>query len=214
MEDREKSIVVTNNSVSQALFFKKISDSLAGSKIYNTVTQHSPIDEIRKMAEEVRGKGVKFFVSVGGGSVIDSVKVLRSLVDMQISQIAIPTTLSAAEFSHIAGYTENGEKKGIRDKKLAPKYVILDPEVTLETPTDLWRSTGIRAIDHAVESTLGDRVLDIRVQMARMASPHASPCRKSSDIIRPIHQKGWPNWRHCSRGKMTVPGPCRSCQAG
>ncbi len=168
-ENLKDAVIVTSKSVSQNDFFKKASELLGDSRIYNTITQHSPIEEIDSIASDVREKGIKFIISVGGGSVIDASKVLRSKVGVQIPQIAVPTTLSAAEFSHIAGYTENGEKKGIRDKALVPRYIFLDPNATLETPTALWRSTGIRAIDHAIEATLGDGLTDLRVSFSRMA---------------------------------------------
>ncbi len=168
-ERLKDTVIVTNNSVSQNGFFKKTSEMLAESRVYNTITQHSPVEEIDSIANDIHGKSVKFIVSVGGGSVIDASKVLRSKIGIQIPQIAVPTTLSAAEFSHIAGYTENGEKKGIRDKALVPRYIFLDPNATLETPTALWRSTGIRAIDHAIEATLGDGLIDLRVSFSTMA---------------------------------------------
>ena len=45
-------------------------------------------------------------VSWIGGGVIDAAKVLRYYYSIDAQQIAIPTTLSAAEFSHIAGLEE------------------------------------------------------------------------------------------------------------
>jgi len=35
---------------------------------------------------------------------------------------------------------------------LAPDIVILDPQVTRQTPPRLWFSTGMRALDHALET--------------------------------------------------------------
>ncbi|CAN0587952.1 unnamed protein product, partial [Laminaria digitata] len=35
---------------------------------------------------------------------------------------------------------------------VGPATVILDPAITLHTPMDLWLSTGVRALDHAVET--------------------------------------------------------------
>ena len=168
--DRLKdSVITTSNSVSQNAFFKNAADELSESRIFNNISQHSPIEEIESIANEIRGSNVKFIVSIGGGSVIDSTKVIRSKVETSITQVAIPTTLSAAEFSHIAGYSENGEKKGIRAKELVPKYIFLDPNATLETPTALWRSTGIRSIDHAIEATLGDGFVDLRANLSKIS---------------------------------------------
>jgi len=61
--------------------------------------------------------------------------------------------LSGAEFTAIAGVTDlaRNVKEGYAHPDLAPLVVILDPRVTVHTPAELWLSTGIRAVDHAVE---------------------------------------------------------------
>ena len=71
-----------------------------------------------------------------------------------LRQIIVPTTLSAAEFSIIGGATDR--KRQVKDlymnKTICGQMVILDPALTVHTPEWLWLSTGIRAVDHAVES--------------------------------------------------------------
>ena len=42
-------------------------------------------------------------------------------------------------------------KTGCADPELAPHVIIYDSKFALETPQTLWLSTGIRALDHAVE---------------------------------------------------------------
>src|SRR5205823_999777 len=60
-----------------------------------------------------------------------------------------------AELAAGAGYTnEAGDKAGMRDPRLLVETVIYDAELTLATPMELWLSTGIRALDHAVEGFL------------------------------------------------------------
>lgn len=70
-----------------------------------------------------------------------------------IRQIAIPTTLSGAEFSNNAGVlnTEVAAKEGYRASNLCPRSVIYDPALSLHTPEWLWLSTAIRSLDHAIE---------------------------------------------------------------
>jgi maleylacetate reductase len=65
----------------------------------------------------------------------------------------ISTTLSAGEFSALAGCTDTakGMKENFLHPQASPRSVILDPALTLHTPEWLWLSTGIRAVDHAVE---------------------------------------------------------------
>ncbi|HUZ11645.1 MAG TPA: iron-containing alcohol dehydrogenase, partial [Caulobacteraceae bacterium] len=67
--------------------------------------------------------------------------------------IAVPTTLSAAEFTPFAGVTDTVRhaKEGYGHPLFVPRAVILDPAMTLETPARLWFSTGIKAVDHCVE---------------------------------------------------------------
>jgi maleylacetate reductase len=74
-----------------------------------------------------------------------------------VRTVSIPTTLSAGEFSSFAGCTDTQTADGVKRKEsyasasMIPEAVILDPAVSLPTPEWLWLSTGIRAVDHAVE---------------------------------------------------------------
>jgi alcohol dehydrogenase class IV len=99
-------------------------------------------------------------VSFGGGSAIDAAKIISvRLADgsRALPHVAIPTTLSVAELAAGAGFTnEAGDKAGMRNPMLLVETVIYDAELTLATPMELWLSTGIRALDHAVEGFLAD----------------------------------------------------------
>jgi alcohol dehydrogenase class IV len=72
----------------------------------------------------------------------------------QIPHIAVSTTLSAGEFTSIIGITDTDRK--VKDlyitRTLVPNVVVLDPELAVHTPRDLWASTGMRSVDHAVEA--------------------------------------------------------------
>jgi maleylacetate reductase len=62
-----------------------------------------------------------------------------------------------AELAAGAGFTDDtGTKAGMREPGLMPRAVIYDPSVTLGTPMELWLSTGIRALDHAVEGFMAE----------------------------------------------------------
>ena len=66
---------------------------------------------------------------------------------------AVPKTLSAAEFTATTGITDvqRKVKLSFAHPRMAPIAAILDPAATLETPLELMLSTGMRAMDHAVE---------------------------------------------------------------
>lgn len=72
----------------------------------------------------------------------------------RVRQIAVPTTLSGGEFGMSAGCTDTrrGIKQAFRHPLHVPQVVVLDPRLARHTPTDLWLSSGVRAIDHAVET--------------------------------------------------------------
>lgn len=71
-----------------------------------------------------------------------------------IRSVDIPTTLSAGEFTPFAGCTDTVRhvKESFGHPLMMPLAVILDPAVTIHTPEWLFLSTGIRALDHAVEN--------------------------------------------------------------
>jgi len=143
---------------------------------------HSPRDAVVGCANEAREAGADLLVTIGGGSVTDGGKAVtlclehgltapsemepfRTIVrDGQrefpayrgptVPQIAVPTTLSGGEFNARAGITDPKLKlkQSYMHEALIPETVILDPEATVHTPEWLWLSTGIRAVDHAVET--------------------------------------------------------------
>lgn len=75
-------------------------------------------------------------------------------VGPDVRVICVPTTLSGGEFNALSGATDETvmHKQGYEHRNMAPIAVVLDPELTLHTPEWLWFSTGVRAVDHAVET--------------------------------------------------------------
>lgn len=71
-----------------------------------------------------------------------------------VRQIAVPTTLSGGEFHQSGGSNDPVKKlkQSIRHPLMIPRTVVFDPVLTRHTPLGLWLSTGMRAVDHAVES--------------------------------------------------------------
>jgi alcohol dehydrogenase class IV len=128
------------------------------------VAQHAPMTQVDDGARGAGKSQVDGVVSFGGGSSIDAAKMIAvKLADSKgdsgrgLPHIAVPTTLSVAELAAGAGYTDaGGNKAGMRDPRLLPDAVIYDADLTLATPMALWLSTGIRALDHAVEGFLAE----------------------------------------------------------
>lgn len=123
---------------------------------FTDIGQHAPVEGVHKGLQKYEDSGADCIVSVGGGSPIDATKAMSYYANEKnhafITHIAIPTTLSAAEFTPMAGFTKDGKKTGVSDPNLPPTAVILDAEHALATPMKLWLTTGMRALDHAVET--------------------------------------------------------------
>jgi len=143
---------------------------------------HTPRPDVVAAANAARDAKADALLSIGGGSVTDAAKMVglclgngisdpqhldalraHTTVDGQtvrpavkappIRSIAVPTTLSAGEFTAFAGCTDplRHVKESYGHPLMMPRAVILDPALTLHTPEWLFLSTGIRAVDHAVE---------------------------------------------------------------
>src|SRR5580704_8848150 len=89
----------------------------------------------------------------------------------QVRSITIPTTLSAGEYTASAGCTDTARnvKESYSHPLMMAKSVVLDPAATTHTPEWLFLSTGIRAVDHAVE----DICSPLCQPMSEGASVHA-----------------------------------------
>jgi maleylacetate reductase len=152
---------------------RRLQDRLVG--VCNRMASHSPLDQAVDAASEARQARADLILTVGGGSVTDGGKLVvlclaNDVTDMEtlrrysrlgdlesatptIRQIAVPTTLSGGEFNVTAGGTDpvRHMKQTYAHPLMVPRAVILDPALTRHTPEWLWLSTGIRAVDHAVE---------------------------------------------------------------
>ena len=143
---------------------------------------HTPRLDVVAAANAARDAGADLLVTLGGGSVTDAAKMVGLCLGNGVTEpqqldgyrariaadgttrrpevkppgvrmIAIPTTLSAGEFSAGAGCTDTLRhvKESYSHPLMIPRTVILDPDASVHTPEWLFLSTGIRAVDHAVE---------------------------------------------------------------
>ena len=150
--------------------------------VFDKLSAHVPRADVIAATQMARGVDADLIVTIGGGSPTDAAKAITlclandiaeeadierlltkadpsgapitpALNPPDVPQISIPTTLSAGEFSAIAGVKNEatGTKEMLRHPGMMPRVVILDPKVARHTPEWLFLSTGIRAVDHCVE---------------------------------------------------------------
>jgi alcohol dehydrogenase class IV len=158
--EKSKAFIITGSSLATKTPLVKQVEQLLGSKhagTFSKIGQHAPVAQLDEATEIVqKDDSIDTVISIGGGSPIDSAKAISYRLHERsgkwLYHIAIPTTLSASECTMMAGYTESdGVKTGVRAKELVPHVVVYDAQFALQTPERLWTSTGLRAIDHAIE---------------------------------------------------------------
>lgn len=71
--------------------------------------------------------------------------------------ICIPTSLSGGEYSDWAGVTRDSDHQKFQFSAplKGPRLIILDAELALATPSGVWLASGVRSIDHCVETFCG-----------------------------------------------------------
>ena len=154
----DRAFVITGRSLNEKTDLVRRVEVLLGEGHAGThvgMGEHTPGSAVELAAGEAEAAGADLLVSVGGGSVVDGTKAVARQLGYP-AQVAVPTTLSGAEWAHRVGVTDEaaGKKSGFADPATVPPVVILDPGMTVSTPERLWLSTGIRALDHAVEGFL------------------------------------------------------------
>jgi maleylacetate reductase len=136
--------------------------------------EHSPLESVIACVDAARRASPDLLVTIGGGSVIDTAKIVQlaltheirtidqllerankpTLGPSRIRQVMVPTTLSGSEFTNGAGSLDQRKKLkvGFSCSDMCAHTIVLDPALSLHTPEKLWYSTAVRSIDHAVES--------------------------------------------------------------
>jgi maleylacetate reductase len=147
---------------------------------FAAIGAHSPAGDAIDAAAQARDARADLLVAVGGGSVVDATKAIQlclwhgirtpDAMDAHVARmekgeelpmpsdpiraVSVTTTLSASEFTPICGITNSRTRTKVllTHRLFPPRSVILDPSATLMTPDWLLFCTGIRAVDHAVET--------------------------------------------------------------
>lgn len=122
------------------------------------------------LINQLQGRQVRGFLAVGGGLVIDTMKLValglatglsaHDLVDASIetrgdvaATIAAPTTAgSGAERTPFAVVYSDGVKYSVDDPRLLPQTAIIDPTLLSSVPKPVAAAAGLDALAHCVES--------------------------------------------------------------
>lgn len=170
----KKALIVTDKVMIQLGNCAKVETALKNQGIDYTIYSEivgEPTDTMIENGLKVyKENGCDFLVALGGGSPIDSMKAIGSLVvnggnisdymgkviDVEMPPlVAIPTTAGtgseATQFTIITD-TKKDIKMLLKGKVLMPKLAIIDPQFTMTAPPKITAATGLDALCHAVEA--------------------------------------------------------------
>lgn len=138
--------------------------------MYDDVAADPPTLRVKEAIEAARNHKADGVIGFGGGSSMDTAKLVavlmnsdQSLEDIygmdqvtgaRMPLVLLPTTAgTGSEVTPISVVTsEADEKIGIVDNHLYPDMAVLDPQLTLGLPRHVTAATGIDAMVHAIEA--------------------------------------------------------------
>ena len=170
----KKAMIVTDKVMIDLGNCAKVEEALKSQGIEYTIYSEiagEPTDVmIEKGLAQYHAEACDFLVALGGGSPIDSMKAIGSLVknggnisdymgkviDVEMPpMVAIPTTAGtgseATQFTIITD-TKKDIKMLLKGKVLIPTLSIIDPQFTMTAPPKITAATGLDALCHAVEA--------------------------------------------------------------
>ena len=170
----KKAMIVTDKVMIELGNCAKVENALKSQNVEYTIYSEiagEPTDTmIAKGLEQYKAEGCDFLVALGGGSPIDSMKAIGSLVknggnisdymgkviDVEMPpMVAIPTTAGtgseATQFTIITD-TKKDIKMLLKGKCLIPSLAVIDPQFTMTAPPKITAATGLDALCHAVEA--------------------------------------------------------------
>ena len=167
-------LLVTDKGVRGAGLTRVVEAGLAAAGlsliVFDDVVADPPSHVIETAAALCRDEAVDLVVSIGGGSALDTAKLVAYLAKTpdrlddiygvglakgaRLPLILVPTTAgTGSEVTPISIVTTpSTEKKGVVSPRLIPDWAILDPELTLGLPPPVTAATGIDAMVHAIEA--------------------------------------------------------------
>ncbi len=175
-----KVLVLTDFGVSATGVPKRISELVSSQgfsvDLIDSVPREPYSGEVDLLASEARNKGFEYIIGIGGGSVLDTAKLLSILLVKQsetvesllekgipgggLPTIMVPTTAgtgSEATPIAIVALKEKKLKVGIVSAFIVPKSVILDPSCTVGLPQEWTACTGVDALCHLLECYISKR---------------------------------------------------------
>lgn len=121
-----------------------------GVGIFDDARMHVPVGTVARAVEEAARLNADCCVAIGGGSTVGLGKGIA--LERNLPIVAIPTTYAGSEMTPVWGLTADKAKKTGKDRRVLPRSVVYDPELTTSLPIAVSAASGLNAIAHAVEA--------------------------------------------------------------
>jgi alcohol dehydrogenase class IV len=132
--------------------------------VFTDVHPHVPVAVAEAARAAVARYDADAVLSIGGGSTTGTAKAIALTTGLPI--VAVPTTYAGSEVTPVWGLTEDGRKTTGTDRRVLPRVVVYDPELTVTLPPALSAVSGLNAIAHCVEAFWGPRANPVTSLMA------------------------------------------------
>jgi alcohol dehydrogenase len=145
----------------------RIEQLVAGRELHvlEDVTPNPDRAHVEKQRMQLASLGIGEVVAIGGGSVLDTGKILASALGVRV--LCVPTTAgTGSEVTPFATVWDHAAKKKLSTDVRHPDVALLDPELTLTLPEEVTLSTGLDALTQAFESTWSRRANPVSTAFA------------------------------------------------
>jgi alcohol dehydrogenase class IV len=151
--------------------FQSLPDQGIEIKIFTGIEQEPSFGDLERVVEIAKEFGADGIAGIGGGSVLDTAKLLAVMLkgDQSIKEVTginlikgrttflacIPTTSgTGSEVSPNAIFydEESNSKQGVISPHLVPDAAYIDPELTISLPSAETAATGMDALTHCIEA--------------------------------------------------------------
>ena len=167
--------LITEGSILQALGIRERVQALLADRdlsIYEGVQPNPQVGQAQAAVEFARAHGAEAVLGIGGGSALDTAKVVaaclpndgevlpllkgrRALESPSLPTVMVPTTAgTGSEVTRWATLWDLPAKRkhSLEGPGMYPAHAVLDPELTRTVPPYVTATTGMDALSHALEA--------------------------------------------------------------
>ncbi len=186
----KKTLIITDKILLELGLLNSMIDNITAKGIEIVIYSDVTPDPTYKIVEDALAKCIECdsVIAVGGGSVIDTAKVVAAsyankaspdklqgffkIKEQPLKFICVPTTAGTGSETTIAAIISDEkthDKTLVVDPKLVPDFAILDPKLTIGLPKEITVATCMDALTHALEAYLSTYANEKTDRLSKMA---------------------------------------------